>query len=69
MTKFTYKTQEVADILGVSKKTLLNWLRAEKIPEPGRNGKNNYRVWTAEDIALIQKIKKELLKENGRWHV
>ena len=66
MTKFTYKTQEVADKLGVSKKTLLNWLRAEKIPEPRRNGKNNYRVWTAEDIALIQKIKKELLEENGR---
>ncbi len=66
MTKFTYKTQEVANILGVTKKTLLNWLRAEKVPEPRRNDENNYRIWTAEDIALIQQIRRELLEESGR---
>jgi len=58
MPKPTFSTQEVAKILGVTKKTLLNWLKAGKIPEPERNYENNYRVWTAEDIAAIQRIKK-----------
>ena len=66
MTKFTYSTQEAADIAGISKKTLLNWLKDQKIPEPRRNERNNYRVWTAEDITLVKRIKKELSKENGR---
>ncbi len=57
MPKFTYRSQEVADIVGVTKKTLLNWLKAKKIPEPERNENNNYRIWTAEDIALIQSLK------------
>lgn len=59
MTKFTYTTQEVADIIRVSKKTLLNWIRVGKVPEPRRDKKNNYRVWTAEDIVLISRIKRE----------
>ncbi len=66
MTRFTYSTQEAAEIIGVSKKTLLNWLKEKKIPEPRRNEKNNYREWTAEDIALAKNVKKELSKENGR---
>jgi DNA-binding transcriptional MerR regulator len=64
MSKFTYTTQEVADILGVTKKTLLNWIRSGKVPEPRRDEKNNYRMWTAEDIAAIQRIQKEL--PNGK---
>ncbi len=60
MTRFTYKTQEVADILGISKKTLLNWLKTQKVPEPSRNEKNSYREWTAEDIAYLQQVKQEL---------
>ena len=58
MPKSTFSTQEVANILKVTKKTLLNWLREGEIPEPQRNNSNNYRVWTAEDIAAIQRIKK-----------
>ncbi len=57
MPRFTYTTQEVANIVGVTKKTLLNWLKAKKIPEPERNENNNYRIWTAEDIALIKSLK------------
>lgn len=56
MQRITYTTQEVADILKVSKKTLLNWLRMSKIPEPVRNENNNYRVWTVDDIASIKKM-------------
>jgi DNA-binding transcriptional MerR regulator len=66
MPKFTYTTHEVANIVGVTKKTLLNWLKSKKIPEPVRNEKNNYRIWTAEDIAFIQNIKSGPLKELGR---
>lgn len=58
MPKPTFTTQEVANILKVTKKTLLNWLREGKIPEPQRDNSNNYRVWIAEDIAAIQRIKK-----------
>jgi len=58
MPKPTFTTQEVANILKVTKKTLLNWLREGKIPEPQRDNSNNYRIWIAEDIAAIQRIKK-----------
>jgi len=58
MPKPTFTTQEVANILKVTKKTLLNWLREGKIPEPYRDTSNNYRVWIAEDIEAIQRIKK-----------
>ncbi len=63
MPKFTYSTQEVADIVGITKKTLLNWLKANKIPEPDRNENNNYRIWTAGDIALIQSLKGKFSSE------
>lgn len=66
MPRFTYTTQEVASIVGVTKKTLLNWLKSNKIPEPIRSERNNYRIWTAEDIAFIQNIKSGLSKELGR---
>ncbi|MGQ0794520.1 MAG: MerR family transcriptional regulator [Deltaproteobacteria bacterium] len=61
MIKLLYKTQEVANIVGVSKKTIFNWLEAGKIPEPRRNEKNNYREWTVHDIAFVQSIKNRLL--------
>ena len=64
MRKFTYTTQEVANIVGVTKKTLLNWLKLKKIPEPRRDQKNNYRVWTAAEIALIQNVKSGLSVES-----
>jgi excisionase family DNA binding protein len=66
VSKFTYTTHEVANIVGVTKKTLLNWLKSNKIPEPVRDEKNNYRIWTAKDIAFIQNIKPGLSKESGR---
>lgn len=44
---------EVAIALGVSKTTLLNWLRAGKVPEPARDPNNNYRIWTPEELAMV----------------
>jgi len=50
------RSQEVADILGITKRTLMNWLRTEKIPEPERNQANRYRRWTALDVERIRQI-------------
>lgn len=49
-------SEQVANILGVSKRTLKNWLRSGKIPEPARNQKNNYREWNLADIETARHI-------------
>ena len=49
-------TAQVAEVLGVSKKTVKNWLRAEWIPEPQRNPLNRYRQWTLQDIEAVRQI-------------
>jgi DNA-binding transcriptional MerR regulator len=50
------RSQEVADVLGITKRTLMNWLRAERIPEPERNQANRYRRWTPQDVDRIRQI-------------
>ena len=47
-------SQEVADVLGITKRTLMNWLRSQRIPEPERNQANRYRRWTAQDVERIR---------------
>jgi DNA-binding transcriptional MerR regulator len=49
-------TGQVAEILGITKKTLKNWLKSELIPEPERNPVNRYRRWTLNDIETIRRI-------------
>ncbi len=53
------RTAEVADILGVTKRTLKNWLRREFIPEPKRNPVNRYRLWTLEDVEAVRRSLQE----------
>jgi hypothetical protein len=53
------RTAEVADIFGVTKRTLKNWLRREFIPEPERNPSNRYRLWTLEDVEAIRRSLQE----------
>lgn len=48
------RSQEVADVLGITKRTLMNWLRTQKIQEPERNQANRYRRWTAQDVERIR---------------
>jgi len=50
------RSQEVADVLGITKRTLMNWLRSSKIPEPERNQANRYRRWTPQDVERIRQI-------------
>ena len=52
-------TCQVAEILGITKKTLKNWLKASFIPEPRRNPANRYRCWTLEDVEGIRRILRE----------
>jgi hypothetical protein len=48
-------TLAVAQQIGVSKQTLLNWLYARKVPEPPRN-KKGYRMWSASRVSFVKKM-------------
>jgi len=50
------RTGQVAEILGITKKTLKNWLKSEFIPEPIRHPVNRYRRWTLQDVESIRRI-------------
>ena len=52
-------TSHVAEILGITKRTLKNWLKAKWIPEPERNPANRYRRWTVHDVEEIRRILSE----------
>lgn len=56
------RTSDVAEILGVTKKTVKNWLKARIIPEPDRNPINQYRRWTLDDVEAVRRV----LSERGR---
>jgi len=47
-----YSTAELANIVNISKDTLLRWIRTGKIPEPARDT-NNFRVFTRSDLEAI----------------
>jgi len=49
-------TGQVAEILGITKKTLKNWLKAQWISEPERHPVNRYRRWTLQDIEAIRRM-------------
>jgi DNA-binding transcriptional MerR regulator len=53
------RTGQVAEILGITKKTLKNWLKAEFVPEPIRHPVNRYRRWTLQDIESIRRLLRE----------
>jgi hypothetical protein len=54
-----YSTQEVADIVGVDKQTLLRWLWADKVPEPEvyESGGVKLRNWSHRDIERVRAYK------------
>lgn len=60
-----YTTQEVANLVGVTKRCILNWLRDGKIPEPVRD-RNRYRVWTQREISNVLSYKAQR-KQPQRW--
>jgi excisionase family DNA binding protein len=54
-----YRSSQVAVILGISKKTLDRMIADGRIPQPMRDGTNNWRVWTQQEV---QEIKEGLVK-------
>jgi DNA-binding transcriptional MerR regulator len=52
-------TGQIAEILGITKKTLKNWLKAQVISEPERNPVNRYRRWTLQDLEAIRRMLSE----------
>ena len=52
----TFSTKEVADIVGVHKNTILNWIRDGKIPDARRDWKS-YRIWTQRDLDRLIEFK------------
>jgi excisionase family DNA binding protein len=60
-----YTTQEVADLVGVTKRCLLNWLRDGKISEPDRD-RNRYRIWTQREVSTVLAYKQKRLRPE-KW--
>jgi len=51
-----HTSQQVAEALGIYKRTLLNWEVAGKIPKAKRDPMNNYRYYTNKDIEKLRRI-------------
>jgi excisionase family DNA binding protein len=49
-----YTMQEAADLIGVSRHTLLRWFAEGKVEEVPRSRRNNYRMFRPEDIERIK---------------
>jgi excisionase family DNA binding protein len=49
-----YSTVEAAAVLGISKNTLLRWIREKKVNDVKRD-RNKWRIFTDNDIARIKK--------------
>ncbi|MBL7072485.1 MAG: MerR family transcriptional regulator [Candidatus Omnitrophica bacterium] len=54
--KRKYTVQQVADILGVYRGTVINYEKRSIFPTPRRNPINGYRVYAEEDVAVLKKI-------------
>jgi excisionase family DNA binding protein len=54
-----YKSSQIASILGISKKTLGRMIADGRLPQPARNNRNNWRIWTQQEV---QELKEGLVK-------
>jgi len=50
--KIYYSTTQVAAEAGISRDTLLRWLKGGKLPEPGRN-RNGWRAFTKTEMNAV----------------
>lgn len=50
----TYSTEEAAQKLGISKSTILRWLRQGRIDEVRRD-RNGWRIFTSTDLEAIRR--------------
>lgn len=54
--KKKYTVQEVADILGIYRGTVINYEKKGVFPAPRRNPINGYREYTKENVDKLKKI-------------
>jgi DNA-binding transcriptional MerR regulator len=45
-----------ARILGITKRTLHNWVKAGRIPPPEVNPDNGYLQWTMADVETVRNV-------------
>lgn len=57
-TKTYYSTTEVAAEAGISRDTLLRWLKDGKLPEPGRD-RNGWRAFTKPELTAVVRYAKK----------
>ena len=51
-----YTVQDVANMLGIYRGTVINYEKKGVFPQPRRNPINGYREYTEEDLALLRRI-------------
>ena len=51
-----YHINDVAKILGVTKRSIYNWEKAGKIPKVKRDRMSHYRIYTEKDIKKLKKL-------------
>jgi excisionase family DNA binding protein len=58
----SYTTAEAAKAVGISRATLQEWIRRNKItpPEPTLNGARSKRLWTKSDLACLREVKEQI---------
>lgn len=56
------QSAEVAGLIGLSKRTLLNWLRSGKIPSPRRDPVTGWYRWTAADVDAARRAVLEAVR-------
>jgi excisionase family DNA binding protein len=55
MAEKTYSTEEAAKAAGISKSTLLRWIR-QGVFKDVRRDRNNWRVFTQKDVLQLRKV-------------
>lgn len=64
--KMIYRTKDVAERAGVSKETLLRWLKEGKVKEPSRD-RNGWRAFSDGDVqAIVGYANKEVPSPHDR---
>lgn len=58
-----FTTSQVLEIVGISRRTLQNWIRQGKITKHNSQGKR--RVWSSEDVKRLMEIKHRLVADKG----
>ena len=56
------RTAQVALMLGTTKRTLSNWVKAGKVPAPLIDPKTGYMKWTLSDVEVARSILRETVK-------